>query len=157
MGMSLLDETFEVYVQMRSSGKEAKAALEALRARIETLLPNERMEMVRRVKAWESGARGAALKQQERPPREIVKQPSNEQTVICPRCGGLNSINDVFCVRCGNFLKHDASPHETTKLDDTGRLSRGADYFGPIRCWCWWWSATISATASSRSSTNTKP
>jgi hypothetical protein len=54
MGMSLVDETFEVYVLMRKGGKEAKAALDALRSRIETMQAGDRTELVRRVKTWEA-------------------------------------------------------------------------------------------------------
>ena len=53
MRKSLIDETFDVYMQMRLGGKEAKAALDALRFRIEIMPSVDQAELVRRVKAWE--------------------------------------------------------------------------------------------------------
>ncbi len=142
MGMSLLDETFEVYVQMRRGGWETKAVLESLRMRIELMTTGDRMEMVRRVKAWEAqhassikSSKSAAHEHESTrsggsdvafPPAEKV-----EKTVPCPRCGKLNSPNDVFCAYCGNFLSSESSRHETTKLDNTDMLGHGPDYFGP--------------------------
>jgi hypothetical protein len=60
MGKSLIDETFDVYMQMRLGGKEAKAALEALRFRIQIMPNGEQAELVRRVKAWEGQHMGTA-------------------------------------------------------------------------------------------------
>ncbi len=136
MGMQLLEETFQIYVQMRSSGKDAKATLAALRMRIEMLQPNDRAEMVRRVKAWETRRPAVTEKtfaEPPAPPLPPVKQPQPraEKTVICPRCGKSNSANEVFCVHCGNFLRTDVNPNETTKLADPDSLARGPDFFGP--------------------------
>ncbi len=135
MGMQLLEETFQIYVQMRSSGKDAKATLAALRTRIETLQPNDRAEMVRRVKVWESHRPAAAPEKPiiQPPPPPAIKPPPPraEKTVICPRCGKSNHATEVFCVHCGNFLRTDVNPNETTKLADPEGLSRGPDFFGP--------------------------
>ena len=133
MGMSLVDETFEVYVLMRKGGKEAKAALDALRSRIETMQGGDRTELVRRVKAWEAqhlvspsltAARpspGPALKpiapvappspppspppsSEAMPDPQPLGKPANEKTIICSRCGKSNNGSEVFCQYCGNFL-----------------------------------------------------
>jgi len=68
MGMSRVDETFEVYMQMRIAGKQAKAALEALRTRIETMPAADQAELVRRVKAWEGKHLGTVTAPPNRPP-----------------------------------------------------------------------------------------
>jgi hypothetical protein len=144
MGMSLVDETLEVYVQMRTSGRKAKEVLEALRVRIETMATNDRLEMVRRVKAWEdehrAGAGGSAaaspignrttqVVEPLKPPADTPRKRGGK-TVACPRCGKMNDANEVFCAHCGNFLSTDTSPHETTRFDDFEQPSYGADYFG---------------------------
>lgn len=138
MGMSLVDETFEVYTQLRLGGKEAKATLEALRMRIEMMQAAERAEMVRRVKAWEIEfhAKGNIR----RPSRTIEVEPLRDEpiqpaspvgthVIYCPRCGKANNGNEVFCQHCGNFLRADSNPNETTKLDDPDVMNRGNDYF----------------------------
>lgn len=139
MGMSLVDETFEVYVQMRLGGKAAKATLEALRARIETMQAGDRAEMVRRVKAWEiqhqaSGSIKNSMKTIQVDPIEAEQRSpapaSNTQVIFCPRCGKPNSGNEVFCQHCGNFLRADSNPNETTKLDDPEMMPSSNDYFG---------------------------
>src|SRR5215467_8297026 len=53
MAKSLIDETFDVYMQMRLGGKDAKASLEALRFRIGLMPSGDQAELVRRAKAWE--------------------------------------------------------------------------------------------------------
>lgn len=54
-----VEKTFSVYVEMRTSGRTATSALDALRANIETLPPAECRELVRRVRAWEDARRDA--------------------------------------------------------------------------------------------------
>ncbi len=137
MGMSLVDETFQVYVQMRQGGREAKAVLEALRVRIETMQVSERAEMVRRVKTWEQEYRasGSSIKKTvktlEVEPMEavIAPKPANTRIIYCPRCGKPNSSTEVFCQHCGNFLSTESSTNETTQLDDPDATTRGNDYF----------------------------
>jgi hypothetical protein len=186
MAKSLIDETFDVYMQMRLGGKEAKAALEALRFRIQIMPNNDQAELVRRVKAWEGQHMGTVTAPSARPPQKPPAKPapvtapakppqsfsskppsSNEaaskvssgppssreledpssvpapaaasapataiagKTVVCTRCGKVNSINDVFCANCGNFLRTDQASFETTRLDDPEMISHGADFFGP--------------------------
>ncbi|MFN8450610.1 MAG: FHA domain-containing protein [Anaerolineae bacterium] len=142
MGMSLLDETYEVYVQMRRGGKEAKAVLEALRMRFELLTPNDRAEMARRVKAWEAQHVNSPLARPKRvsenAPREVDTErefpkaaAAPDKMVPCARCGKLNGVNDVFCAHCGNFLRVDTSRHETTRLDESEMEVHGPDFFGP--------------------------
>ena len=138
MGMSLVDETFEVYTQMRLGGKDAKGTLEALRMRIEMMQTADRAEMVRRVKAWEiahhasSGAK-KSLKTVEVEPLDDEPGQTTSQiathVVYCPRCGKPNSGNEVFCQHCGNCLRADSNPNETTKLDDPDVMTRGNDFF----------------------------
>jgi hypothetical protein len=155
MGMSLLDETYEVYAQMRRGGKEAKAVLEALRMRIELLTPSDRTELARRVKAWETQHIGAPMPRNN-PPQAVAPQavdsavnhseaerepaassakaapqPAPDKMVPCSRCGKANSVNEVFCAHCGNFLRVDSSRHETVRLDEAELAEHGPDYFGP--------------------------
>ena len=54
-----VEKTFSVYVEMRTSGRTAISALDALRANIETLPPAETRELVHRVKEWEDARRNA--------------------------------------------------------------------------------------------------
>ncbi|MCC6802616.1 MAG: FHA domain-containing protein [Anaerolineae bacterium] len=148
MGMSLLDETFEVYVQMRRGGKDAKSVLDSLRMRFELLTPGERAEMVRRVKAWEAKHVNSpvANNRQKRatdaakhgghdtePALEIPRPPSAapEKMVACSRCGKLNGSSEVFWAHCGNFLRVDNTRHETTRLDESEMDALGPDFFGP--------------------------
>jgi hypothetical protein len=140
MGMSLVDETFEVYVQMRRGGKNAKATLEALRARIETMQPGDRADMVRRVKNWEQQhqaggnvrppARAVEFDPVEAEPPPPPPKPAGARIVYCPRCGKPNASTEVFCQHCGNFLSTESSSNETTKLDDPEAMARGNDFFG---------------------------
>lgn len=148
MGMSLLDETYEVYVQMRRGGKEAKAVLDSLRMRFELLTPGDRAEMVRRVKAWEAQHVNAPVSTNRHrragdgaghdphatePALEIPRPPpaAPEKMVPCSRCGKMNGSNEVFCAHCGNFLRVDNSRHETTRLDESELDALGPDFFGP--------------------------
>ncbi|MEP7290839.1 MAG: FHA domain-containing protein [Chloroflexota bacterium] len=140
MSMLLVEETFEVYTQMRSGGKNAKATLEALRMRIEMMQPGERAEMVRRVREWEEAHR-AALKDPNAPlarstqvveplkPMPPVK-PQSGKLAPCPRCGKMNEPGEVFCVHCGTFLSTDSSPHETTRFEEPDVSNYGSDFFG---------------------------
>ncbi len=131
---SLSDETFEVYVQMRNGGKDAKASLEALRARIEVLSPTERNEMVRQVKIWEgqrsTSINGVATKpaNQDAHPARIAAKPQARTT--CPRCGQSNPPGELFCTNCGNFLGGATSSHETVRLQDPDAVAHSADFFG---------------------------
>lgn len=54
-----VEKTFSVYVEMRTSGRTAISALDALRANIETLPPAECRDLVQRVKDWEDARRAA--------------------------------------------------------------------------------------------------
>jgi hypothetical protein len=158
MGMSLIDETFEVYVLMRKGGKEAKAALDALRSRIETLQGGDRTELVRRVKAWEAQHLVSPSLTATRPaPKPITPiapsappsaappssdampdpQPfgkpaaADEKMIVCTRCGKANKGTEVFCQFCGNFLSVEGTQHETMQLNDPEQPAKGADFFGP--------------------------
>ena len=127
------------------SGKEAKFVLDSLRTRIQAMQSNERAEMVRRVKEWEDSHPAArpALKPIQRvapppafapasnPPSPTFQQPQVEKSITCPRCGKANVVGEVFCVHCGNFLRVDATPHETTRLEDPENYTRSTDFFGP--------------------------
>jgi len=135
--MALVDETFEIYVQMRSSGKQAKAALNALRARIELMQPRERVELVQRVKVWEEehrAARNADTQSTQPTPyvKPIVSQIKEEESkqVPCPRCGKMNAAGEVFCAHCGNFLSTANSPHETTRFAEPDLQAMSPDFFG---------------------------
>jgi len=146
MGMSLLDETYEVYVQMRRGGKEAKAVLDSLRMRFELLTPADRAEMVRRVKAWEvQHANSSVVNNRHRrtgdsamhddahdtePTEKFAKQ-APEKMVPCSRCGKMNPSSEVFCAHCGNFLRVETSRHETIRLDEADLAALGPDFFGP--------------------------
>ena len=137
MGMVLVDETFEIYVQMRGSGKQAKAALDALRSRIDLMQPGERAELVQRVKDWEEEHRVARSK-----PDPYLTQPVSAVKPIaplktgesrktpCPRCGKLNAAGEIFCVHCGNFLSTESSRHETTRFAEPDLQAMSPDYFG---------------------------
>ncbi len=136
--MSLIDETFEVYVQMRNHGKDAKSSLEALRRRIEVLSLAERNDMVRRVKIWEGqhsvSVTGEANKPVERAIKSIRQNQSSPPATqtICPRCGQSNPTGELFCTNCGSFLSSDTSPHETTRLaGDSDLGAHPTDFFGP--------------------------
>ena len=141
MSTLLVDETFEVYTQMRMSGKNAKATLESLRTRVETMQPGERGELVRRVKEWEEEHRNAprdpdALANRTTqmveplPPMPDPVKQLGVKKVPCPRCGKLNDANEVFCAHCGTFLNSATSPHETTRFEDPDASNYGSDYFG---------------------------
>ncbi len=133
--MSLIDETFEVYVQMRNHGKDAKSSLEALRRRIEVLSPTERNDMVRRVKIWEGqhsvSVTGESTKPVDRAITSIHRSDQPATRTICPRCGQSNPTGELFCTNCGSFLSSDASPHETTRLVDSEGGVHPSDFFGP--------------------------
>lgn len=130
--MSLIEETFEVYVQMRGGGKDPNAALSALRSRIETLKTGEQAELVRRVKEWETqrSARlhhGADLKAMRAEPSKAPLHTGSN----CPRCGKLNPVGELLCANCGTFLGGESSPHETVRLADPDAATLRTDYFGP--------------------------
>ncbi len=133
--MSLVDETFEVYVQMRNHGKDAKSTLEALRRRIEVLSPTERNDMVRRVKVWEGQHSPSVTSEPPKPVERTITalhrsdQPSAR--TICPRCGQSNPTGELFCTNCGSFLGTDTSPHETTRLAEAEFGVHPSDFFGP--------------------------
>ena len=137
----LVDETLAAYVQMRTSGKNAKTALETLRPRIETMTSTDRGVLVRRVKEWEDDHRSTTRD------AEAVAKPSpfgvaplsshpgsikplGSMKAPCPRCGKPNDVGEVFCTHCGTFLSTDSSPHETTRLEETDVTPYGSDYFG---------------------------
>ena len=123
MGKSLIDETFEVYMQMRIGGKEAKAALEALRFRIQIMPNNDQAELVRLVKAWEGqhmGAETAPAKPRpttpaklssangSRPPiTDLMMPPSSHELENSPlrtsasAPASASAANTVICTRCG--------------------------------------------------------
>jgi hypothetical protein len=135
--MVLVDETFEIYVQMRGSGKQAKAVLDALRARIELMQPGERADLVQRVKVWEEehrAARNADAQSTQHVPavKPIVSSTKTEggKQVPCPRCGKLNRAGEVFCIHCGNFLSTSSSPHETTRFAEPDLQAMSPDFFG---------------------------
>src|SRR4051812_27925547 len=101
MAKSLIDKTFDVYMQMRLGGKEAKATLEALRFRIQIMPNADQAELVRRVKAWEGKHRGAApasaparpkpvqpVPPRRDPPSFSAKPPSSNS----PAKGGVSSV-----------------------------------------------------------------
>jgi len=135
MGNSIIDETFQVYVQMRTGGKDTKATLDALRTRIELMSTADRAEMVRRVKIWESGSQKGDNSKAVKPiagrpaARAAKKGVGAEATGFCQRCGMQNGASELFCTRCGNFLGGETSPHETVRLHDPD-AARSADYFG---------------------------
>lgn len=133
--MASVNETFELYVQMRGAGKNAKSTLEALRDLIETLSSNERADMVKRVKQWE-GQRSVS----EQAVAVETAQPTNKgkgtsarakTSANCPRCNQPNPSGELFCSHCGYFLGGDSSPHETTLLGDEDKNAPASDYFGP--------------------------
>lgn len=133
MGSVLVEETFEIYVQMRESGKQAKAALDALRSRIELMHPNDRAEIVRRVKEWEDehrSAKTAVSTTQVVAPVKPLSPQAGGGKAPCPRCGKLNVVGEVFCVHCGNFLSTETSQHETTRFADPDLQVISPDYFG---------------------------
>ena len=75
MVKSLIDETFDVYMQMRLGGKEAKSTLEALRFRIQIMPNGDQAELVRRVKAWEGQHMGTVTS----PPSHCRSHPRNQR------------------------------------------------------------------------------
>lgn len=77
--MSYLDDTFKQYVDLRNNGREAKAALETLRLRIELLDAIDRQEIVRRVREWEADRKQGTLAYEPPPPPAptIIKPPAN--------------------------------------------------------------------------------
>ena len=134
MSTVLVDETFEIYVQMRVSGKQAKAVLDALRVRIETMQSNERAELVRRVKVWEEEHKSAKTSISTTQKMPALKPldgagAASGKKAPCPRCGKLNTVGEVFCVHCGNFLSTESSPHETTRFADPDMQAMSPDFF----------------------------
>lgn len=132
----LVDETLAAYIQIRTSGKNAKTALETLRARIDGMTSADRGILVRRVKEWEDEHRkapdDAKTPAQSVAPRSpapgIIKQLGGAKAP-CPRCGKPNKIGEVFCAECGAFLSG-SSPNETTLLQDIDLAPYSNDYFG---------------------------
>jgi len=136
----LVDETLAAYVQMRTSGKNAKVALEALRPRIETMSSADRGVLVRRVKEWEDDHRSTTREPASAKPLGLgvapispvpgTIKPLGGMKAPCPRCGKPNDVGEVFCAHCGTFLSTDSSPHETIRLEETDVTPYGSDYFG---------------------------
>ncbi|MBL8132818.1 MAG: FHA domain-containing protein [Anaerolineae bacterium] len=73
--MSFADDTFQQYVELRTGGRDAKSALEALRLRIELLDANDKAELVRRVRAWETKRTSGGSGKPEAPPNAPSSAP----------------------------------------------------------------------------------
>ena len=133
-----VDKTFAVYVEMRTSGRTAISALDALRARIETMPPAECKEIVRLVKNWEDErrnarrAKAAALRTTQiveaialvpEPDHStepivpvvdpVIHSLSGVKRPLCPRCAKPNKVGEVFCAHCGRVPqdRHQPQPN----------------------------------------------
>ncbi len=137
--MSLLDETFQSYIQLRGTGIDAKNALSDLRFRIELLSKGDQKELVRRVREWESTrqtttpppAKPPAAKAPNMPPPfddSPIAPPPSVSEVLCSQCGKPNPNNEVYCYSCGYLLPSVIGRHDTVRFDQGENLP--ADHFG---------------------------
>lgn len=123
--MALIDETFQSYIQLRGTGKDAKSVLNELRFRIELLPKNEQAQLVRQVREWEAKRQAITPSVFETKPA-IATVPGHD--VICSQCGKANRGDEVYCYACGYLLPSVVGRHDTVRFDQGETLP--VDHFG---------------------------
>ena len=161
MGNSIIDETFQVYVQMRTGGKDAKATLDALRMRIEVMNSADRAEMVRRVKMWESGSQkgnnSKAVKPiAGRPAARDAKKSAVMQLRDFVSAAGCKTLR-VSCFARAAAISSAAKPAHTKPFASTTLMGHDPPITSGMirRCCCPFPPRTL-PTRSSLNATNTK-
>lgn len=123
------DEIFHAYVQMRSTGLEAKDVLKTLREQIDTLPKPMRDALALRLRHWERTQQSHA---NEAVPTLDPSQPASQPTwLACPSCGKRNRRQEVFCYSCGQLLQPSSGTQTRTRqfADATDELFTDG-YFG---------------------------
>lgn len=154
--MATTQQLFKIYVQLRAEGKDAAAALQQLRSKIEQLGAADRSELVRRVREYEANgsqkpftikpiapasankseaattvisAASAAVEAE--PVAAPASADPKKTTITCPNCKKQNSPNEVFCYSCGTALQNSASIFATTRFNDATGGILDSSFFGP--------------------------
>ncbi|MBZ0286446.1 MAG: FHA domain-containing protein [Anaerolineae bacterium] len=130
---------FAEYIRLRSSGLDARSALDSLRSQIEALNDSERQDLARRVRTHETVTPPEKTEPTRTLPiRNIAKkgltpQPPAVAEVVwvnCPHCGKSNQKQEVVCYACGQLLEPPVSEFETRTLAETNDLAYSQDFFG---------------------------
>jgi hypothetical protein len=146
--MSVMDEIFSEYMQMRRNGLDTREALRALRTYIEPLPQTDKEALAQHLRNWEKertittrktpghdlpAVKPAAVPEVKPPaPPAVPDVPSDAsgKWVECPNCKKKNRASDIFCYACGEMLDDAAAEFNTRHFADaTGDLFN-AEYFG---------------------------
>ena len=151
MNVSQMQDIYKEYSRMRRSGMEAKAALNALRSRIESLSKPEREALASKLRAWEArpstqemaAAPTANPPQPEAPKPAPIKPltPTPAKTtpataekeivwVVCDHCGKPNQKHESVCYSCGQLLNTGKGATETRNLNLPDSAPLDSEYFG---------------------------
>src|SRR5690349_17143661 len=138
--MSVMDEIFSEYMQMRRNGLDTREALRALRTYIEPLPQTDKEKLAQHLRTWEKERTIAmprktpatdlpAVKIPE-PKKPTPPAPPDIQWVECPNCKKKNRASDIFCYACGEMLDNAGAEFNTRHFADaTGDLFND-EYFG---------------------------
>jgi FHA domain-containing protein len=148
-----IHEIFEAFVQMRSSGFDTKAALNALRSQVDVLTKAQREELAVMLRDHEAGKKTVASQApktipirpiaklnepESKPPAAAPPEPAKTSTgevekvvwVNCPNCGKPNQQHEVFCYSCGQLLEAAKGVLDTRHFADPNADKIEKDYFG---------------------------
>lgn len=131
--MSGIAELFGEYTRMRQHGLDAQEALQTLRGYLHPLSPQEREELARLLRGWES-------KKIETQTQLVVSVPDTspltepakrkEDLLECPHCHRNNRAGDVFCYACGRVLES-VLRHDTLTFTAPPKDVYNDENFGP--------------------------
>jgi hypothetical protein len=138
---------FGDYKRLRADGQEAKAVLQSLRTRVESLDKAQRAELTQLVRTWESkgrpvepdttlSVRPITLKRIAPKPVTMTETlsttapPQTDEWITCPTCGKANRQKEVFCFACGGLLEPVQGANDTRHFSQAEN-GVGAEFFGP--------------------------
>ena len=130
--MSVVNELFQEYINMRENGMSSKDTLNALRSYITPLSKSIKKPLADAIKTWERNAKetqseesaDANIQNGDAAAEQLQDQDVN--WLECPSCNKKNRVDAVFCFSCGLLM--DVSSQLGTK-HFTDSLVQDLDYF----------------------------
>ena len=154
--MTLIQEIYNDYTELRARGRDAKSALDSLRAKVEGLAKPERTELANMLRMWETRKDDTPMpipapvtplaKQSGSPIRPIKPIAAARSTVtvpvvevaapapigdwvVCPNCGKSSQKTEVFCYACGQLLEP-ITMGETRHFEAGDSAALNSEYYG---------------------------